>query len=125
MQTLILHTMLLKHKAALNQFSKGLNILGLSLSKIGIDAQTFEQFFVHRDGDIWADFIKKLLKGPDTNSDPVVQDAVNMMHKFIYTGNKEDLSDFLLFTTESVIAIGEPRPEYTKVSVEQVQGFFP
>jgi len=123
MQTLILHSTVLKHKAALDQFRKGLNILGL-LSKIENNPQKFEQFFVHHDGDISPDFVKRLLKVPDTSSDPVVQRAVNMLHEFIDTGNKDDLSDFLLFTTGSMIATGGLRPECIKVSVEQTQGFF-
>lgn len=123
MQTLILHSTVLKHKAALDQFRKGLNILGL-LRKIENNPQKFEQFFVHHDGDISADFVKKLLKIPDTSSDPVVQDAVNMLHEFIDTGSKDDLSDFLLFTTGSMIATGGLRPQCIKVSVEQTQGFF-
>ena len=123
MQTLILHSTVLKHKAALDQFRKGLNILG-SLSKTENNPEKFQQFFVHHDGDISADFVKKLLKVPDTSSDPVLQDAVNMLHEFIDTGSKDDLSDFLLFTTGSMIATGGLRPECIKVSVEQTQGFF-
>lgn len=60
---------------------------------------------------------------PDTSSDPVVQDAVNMLHEFIDTGNRY-LSDFLLFTTGSMIAAGGLRSECIKVSVQQTQGFF-
>jgi len=86
--------------------------------------QKFEQFFVHHDGDISPDFVKKLLKVPDISSDPVVQRAVNMLHEFIDTGNKDDLSDFLLFTSGSMIATGGLRSECNKVSVEQTQGFF-
>lgn len=84
MQTLILHPTVLKHKAALDQFRRGFNILGF-LSKIENNSQKFEQFFVYHDGDISPDFEKKLLKVPDTSSDPVVQDAVNMLHGFIDT----------------------------------------
>lgn len=123
MQTLILHSTVLKHNATLNQFRKGLNILGL-LSKIESNPQKFEQFFVHHDGDLSADFVKKLLKVPDTSSDPLVQDAVEMLHEFIDTGSKDDLSDFLLFTTGSMIATGGLRSECIKVSVEQTQSFF-
>lgn len=46
------------------------------------------------------------------------------MHEFIDTGGKDDLSDFLLFTTGSMIAMGGLRPECIKVSVEKTQGFF-
>lgn len=59
MQTLILHSTVLKHKAALDQFRKGLNILGL-FSKIEHNPQKFEQFFAHHDGDISPDFVKKI-----------------------------------------------------------------
>lgn len=46
------------------------------------------------------------------------------MHEFINTGGKDDLSDFLLFTTGSMIPTGGLRPECIKVSVEHTQGFF-
>ena len=81
---MILNSTVLKLKAALDQFRKGLNILGL-LSKIENNPEKFEQLFVHHDGDIAEDFVKKLLNVPDTSSDPVVQDAVNMLHEFIDT----------------------------------------
>lgn len=123
MQTLILHNTVLKHKAALDQFRKGLNILGL-LSEIEKSPQKFEQFFVHHEDNISPDFVKKLLKCPDTSLDPVAQGAVNMLHDFIDTASKDDLSDFLSFTTGSMIATGGLRPECIKVSVEETQGFF-
>ena len=47
-----------------------------------------------------------------------------MLHVFIDSGSKDDLSDFLLFTTGSMIATGGLRPQCIKVSVEQTQGLF-
>ena len=79
---------------------------------------------VHHDGDISADFVKILRKVPDTSSDPVVQDAVNMLDEFIDTGSKDNISDFVLFTTGSMIATGGLRPECFKAFVDQTEGFF-
>ena len=118
MQTLILHSTFLKHKAALDQFRKGLSILGL-LREIERNPQKFEHFFVRHDENISPGFVKKLLKVPDTRLD-----AVNMLYEFIDTASKEDLSDFLLFTTGSMVNTGAFRPECIKVSVENTQGFF-
>ena len=47
-----------------------------------------------------------------------------MLHEFIDTGSKDDLSDFLLFITRSMIVTGGLRPECIKISVEQTRGFF-
>ena len=47
-----------------------------------------------------------------------------MLYAFTDTGSKDDLSDFSLFTTGSVIATGGLMPECIKVSVVQTEGFF-
>ena len=123
MQTLILHSTVLKHKAALDQFRKGISILGL-LTEIEKHPLKFEPFFVHHDENISPAFIKKLLKVPDTSLDLVEQSAIDMLYEFVDTASKNDLSDFLLFTTGSKINTGVLRPECIKVSVENTQGFF-
>ena len=47
-----------------------------------------------------------------------------MLYEFTDAGSKDDLSDFSLFTTGSVIATGGLMPECIKVSVVQTEGFF-
>ena len=123
MQTLILHSTVLKHKAALDQFRKGISILGL-LSQIEKNPLKFEPFFVYHDENISSAFVKKLLKVPDASLDLVEQSAIDMLYEFVDTASKDDLSDFLLFTTGSKINTGALRPECIKVSVENTQAFF-
>ena len=122
MQTLILHSTVLKHKAALDQFRKGIGILGL-LSQTEKNPLKFEPFFVYHDENISSAFVKKLLKVPDASLDLVEQSAIDMLYEFVDTASKDDLSDFLLFTTGSKLNTGALRPECIKVSVENTQGF--
>lgn len=64
LQKLILHFTVLKHKAVVDQFRKGISILGL-LNKIEKNPEKFEPFFVHHSQTISPTFVKKLLKLPD------------------------------------------------------------
>ena len=123
MQTLILHSTVLKHKAALDQFRKGISILGL-LRQIEKNPLKLNPFFVHHDENISSAFVKKLLKVPDTSLDLVEQSAIDMLYEFVDTASKDYLSDFLLFTTGSKINTGALRPECIKMSVENTEGFF-
>ena len=86
MQTLILHSTVIKHKAALDQFIKGISILGL-LREIEKNPQKFEQFFVHQDEIISPEFVKKLLKVPDS-SDLAHSRVFDMLVEFIDTATK-------------------------------------
>ena len=122
MQTLILHSTVIKHKAALDQFRKGISILGL-LGEIEKNPQKFEQFFVHQDEIISPEFVKKLLKVPDS-SDLAHSRAFDMLLEFIDTATKEELVDFLSFTTGSKFCSGGLRSECIKVSADSTQGFF-
>ena len=83
MQTLILHSTVIKHKAALDQFRKGKGILGL-LREIEKNPQKFEPFFVHQDEIISPEFVKKLLKVSDS-SDLAQSRAFDMLVEFIDT----------------------------------------
>ena len=121
-QTLILHSTVIKHKAALDQFRKGISILGL-LWEIKKNHQKFEQFFVHQDEIILPEFLKKLLKVPDS-SDLAHCRAFDMLLEFIDTATKEELADFLSFTTGSKSCPGGLRSSCIKVSVDSTQGFF-
>ena len=90
-QTLILNSTVIKHKAALDQFRKGISILGL-LREIKKNHLKFEQFFVHQDEIILPEFLKKLLKVPDS-SDLAHCTAFDMLLEFIDTATKEELED--------------------------------
>lgn len=91
-QTLILNSTVIKHKAALDQFRKGISILGL-LREIKKNHQTFERFFFfHQDEIILPEFLKKLLKVPDS-SDLAHHTAFDMLLEFIDTATKEELED--------------------------------
>ena len=122
MQTLILHSTVIKHKAALDQFRKGIGILGLS-REIEKNPQKFEPFFVHQDEIISPEFVEKLLKVPDS-SDLAHSRAFDMLVEFIDTATNDELVDFLSFTTDSKFCSGGLRSECIKVSVDSTQGFF-
>ena len=78
---------------------------GFSLQKIEKNPQKFEQFFVHQDEIISPEFVKKLLKVPDS-SDLAHSRAFDMLLEFIETATKEELVDFLSFTTGSKFCSG-------------------
>lgn len=122
MQTLILHSAVTIHKAALDPFIKGISILSL-LREIEKNPQKFEQFFVHLDEIISPEFVKKLLKVPDS-SDLAHSGVFDMLVEFIDTATKEELVDFLSFTTGSKSCLGGLRSDCIKVSVDSTQGFF-
>ena len=122
MQSLILHATVLKHKAALDQFRKGLATLGL-LSEVERNPIKFEQFFVHSEEDITATFVKSLLKPPQIST-PDSDKAVEMLYTFIDQADYEGLSNFLSFTTGSRLNTGALKPNCISVSVESEQGFF-
>ena len=60
-QTLILHNVIVKHKAALDQVRKGLSTLGL-LCEIEKEPSKFRNLFVHEEENISASYVKGLLK---------------------------------------------------------------
>ena len=108
MQSLILHATVLKHKAALDQFRKGLATLGL-LSEVEKNPIKFEKFFVHSEEDITATFVKSLLKPPQIST-PDSDKAVEMLYTFIDQADYELLSNFLSFTTGSRLTTGALKP---------------
>lgn len=119
LQKLILHSTVLKHKAVLDQFRKGISIVGL-LNEIEKNTEKFEPVFVHHSQTISSTFVKKLLKLPDESLDASVKSAVKMLCEF----SLDDLSDFLIFTTGSKVNTGSMRPGCIKVSVDGTEGFF-
>ena len=121
-QSLILHATVLKHKAALDHFRKGLATLGL-LSEIEKNPTKFEKFFVHSKEEITAAFVTSLLKQPQIST-PDSYRTVEMLYTFINKADYEDLSAFLSFTTGSRLNTGALKPNCISVLVENDQGFF-
>ena len=86
----------LKHKAALDQFCKGLATLGV-LAEIENNPASFEKFFVHSKEEITAGFVKGLLK-PARVSTPDSDKALEMFYTFTDKADHQGLSEFLSFT---------------------------
>ena len=86
----------LKHKAALDQFCKGLATLGV-LAEIENNPARFEKFFVHSKEEITAGFVKGLLK-PARVSTPDSDKALEMFYTFTDKADHQGLSEFLSFT---------------------------
>ena len=80
MQCLVLHDTIVKHKAILDQFRKGLSILGLQ-KELEIAPAKFEHLFVYKDDEVSVAYVKELLKAP-TSSDAQAQHVVQMLHTF-------------------------------------------
>ena len=89
----------MKHKAILDQFRKGLSILGLQNEQEKAPGK-FEHLFVHKDDEVSAAFVQELLR-PPTSSDVQVQHVVQMLYAFLQNSSKDDLLDFLCFATGS------------------------
>ena len=85
--------------------------------------QKFEQFFVHREEDISATYVKGLLRPPES-SEPAVCKAMQMLYAFIQNADQEELSTFLFFLTGSKSITGVFEPGCVTVSVENTQGIF-
>ena len=96
-QALVYHETLIKHKGVLDQFRKGLAILGL-LKEIEKAPSKFEHLFVHQKGEIKADFVKSLLCLPDSTN-PRVVSVTHMLLSFIASANEDVLCKFLGFVT--------------------------
>ena len=71
----------MKHKAILDQFRKGLSILGLQ-RELERAPGKFEHLFVHKDDEVSVAYVKELLK-PPTSSDAQAQHVVQMLYAFL------------------------------------------
>ena len=81
MQSLVLHETIVKHKAILDQFRKGLSILGLQRELERAPAK-LQHLFVCKDDEVSVAYVKELLK-PPTSSDAPAQHVVQMLHAFL------------------------------------------
>ena len=96
-QSLVIHESLIKHKGVLDQFRKGLAILGL-LEEIEKAPSKFEHLFVHQKGEINTDLVTSLLRLP-ISTDPSVINVTHMLISCIASANEDVLCKSLRFVT--------------------------
>lgn len=121
MQCLVLRDTILKHKALLDQLRKGLSILGLQ-KEMEKAPDKFNHFFVHSGEEVSAAYVKALLK-PPTSDDPRGNNVVQMLYSFIQNSSKDDLLDFLCFTTGSKSNTASFFPGSITVSIGNTECF--
>lgn len=121
-QSLVIHETLTKHKGVLDQFRKGLAILGL-LEEIEKAPTKFEHLFVHQKGDINADFVKSLLRLPDSTN-PRVINVTHMLLTFIASATEDVLCKLLGFVTGCKSATAALLPGCVNVTVEDTPNIF-
>ncbi|KAJ7354986.1 G2 M-phase specific E3 ubiquitin protein ligase [Desmophyllum pertusum] len=121
-QSLVTHEVLLKHKGALDQFRKGLGILGV-LEEIERAPRKFEHLFVHQDNAISSDFVKSLLRLPNSTN-PSVVNVTQMLLSFIDNAKENVLCMFLGFVTGCKSSTTALRPGCVNVTVEDTPTIF-
>ena len=98
MQSLMLYNILIKKKVILDQFRRGLSILGF-LKEMEKNPHLFEQCFIKKD-DISTDSVTNCLYFTPTE-DNNARRVFQMLLNFIKNCNNEHLCDFLKFITGS------------------------
>ena len=88
-QSLVIHESLIKHKVVLDQFRKGLTLLGL-LEEIEKEPRKFEHLFVHQKGQIHKEFVQSLIRLPDSTN-PSIVNVTQMLLSFISSANEDVL----------------------------------
>lgn len=121
-QSLVIHESLIKHKGVLDQFRKGLGILGL-LEEIEKAPCKFEHLFVHQKGEINSDFVKSLLRLP-LSTDPSVINVTHMLLNFISSANEDVLCKLLGFVTGCRSTTAALLPGCVNISVEDTPNIF-
>lgn len=121
-QSLVINESLIKHKGVLDQFRKGLAILGL-LKEIEKAPSKFEHLFVHQKGEINTDFVTSLLRLP-ISTDPSVINVTHMLISFIASANEDVLCKFLRFVTGCKSTTAALRPGFVNVTVEGTPNIF-
>jgi hypothetical protein len=120
-QSLLMHGIFLKRKAALDQMRKGLSILSV-LEEMEKSPEKFQPLFVYQDKDIDANFVISLFRLPD-ESVSSVKNFVEMLLAFIRKANKEMLCQFLCFVT-GCTSTAALTPGCVDVSVEDIPEIF-
>ena len=117
----MLHNILVKKKAILDQFRKGLSILGL-LDEIQREPEVFEECFVYQ-GVVSNDSVASSLYFPPSE-DKNAQRVFQMLHTFIKDCNADSLDDFLRFVTGTRCSAKSILPRRITVSCERTNSIF-
>ena len=109
-------------KAILDQFRKGLSILGF-LDKLEKSPKMFEHYFLHQGEEVTAEFVRGLLKTPDAIGQEHAK-VVQMLLTFIENTSTSTLADFLYFATGSRSRTSVFLPGSVTVSVADTDSIF-
>jgi len=123
-QSLVIHESLIKHKVVLDQFRKGLTLLGL-LEEIEKEPRKFEHLFVHQKGQIHRDFVQSLIRLPDSTNPSIVNVTQMLLPvSFISTANEDVLCKLLGFITGCKSVTAALRPGCIRITVEDTPNIF-
>ena len=117
----MVHDILVKKKAILDQFRKGLSTLGL-LKEMENNPSLFEDCFIHK-GVVTQEFVANCLHFADSE-EPEGQRMFQMMQDFVRNSSAEDLQDFLKFVTGSHTASSATLPYHISVSCHDSDSIF-
>lgn len=112
----------MKHRANLDQFTKGLSILGF-LKELEKSPKVFEQYFLRQAEEVTAKFAISLLKMPDAVEQEHAR-VIQMLLTFIKNASTSTLADFLYFVTGSKSRISVFLPGSVTVSVADTDSIF-
>ena len=121
-QCIVLHNCIIKHKAILDQFRKGLSILGF-LDKLEKSPKVFEHYFLHQGEEVTAEFVRGLLKMPDAIGQEHAR-VIQMLLTFIENASTSTLADFLYFVTGSRSRTSVFLPRSVTASVADTDSIF-
>lgn len=82
-QCIVLHNWIIKHKAILDQFRKGVSIRGF-LGKLEKSSRVFKHYFLHKGNEATAEFVRGLLEMPDVVGQEharVIQMLLTLIHR--------------------------------------------
>ena len=119
-QCIVLHNCIIKHKAILDQFRKGLSILGF-LKELEKSPKVFEQYFLCQGEEVTTEFVCSLLKMPVEQEHARV---IQMLLAFIKNASTSTLADFLYFVTGSRSRTSVFLPGSVTVSVADTDSIF-
>ena len=117
----MLHNILVRKKAILDQFRKGLSILGL-LNEIQREPEMFEECFVYQ-GVVTNDSVDSSLYFPPAE-DKNAQRVFQMLQTFVKNCNVNGLDDFLRFVTGTRCTAKSILPRRITVSCESTNSIF-
>ena len=121
LQSLMFDNILVKKKAILDQFRKGLSILGL-LDEIQRKPEMFEENFVYQ-GIVSNDSVASSLDFP-SSEDKNAQRVYRLLQTFIKNCNADGLDDFLRFVTGTRCSAKSILPRRITVSCESANSIF-